>query len=61
MSARKIRVRMEAPVWMKTMGTSAIVVMDIWVWNVKSPLIIVNKIKFNVTMAGFATGCFELE
>ena len=53
MNVRKIRVKTEAPVLMKSETINATAEMGIWVWNAKPPSTTANK--FNVRMEVFAT------
>jgi hypothetical protein len=53
MNVRKIRVKTEAPVLMKSETINATAEMGIWVWNAKPPSTTANK--FNVKMAVSAT------
>ena len=53
MNVRKIRVKTEAPVLMKSKLTNASAEMGIWVWTAKPPSTTANK--FNVKMAASAT------
>jgi hypothetical protein len=53
MNVRKIRVKTEAPVLMKSETINATAEMGIWVWTAKPPSTTANK--FNVRMAVFAT------
>ena len=48
MNVRKIRVKTEAPVLMKSETINATAEMGIWVWTAKSPSTTANK--FNVKM-----------
>ena len=53
MNVRKIRVKTEAPVLMKSETINATAEMGIWVWNAKPPSTTANK--FNVKMVVSAT------